>query len=369
MAECQDSFDYDAEILDRLGLGLSQARFRRYMAEVHDDPERAIHLYLWNARLAKAFLFPLQICEVVTRNAIHSAFLKRWGADWVLAPPFDLNEFSRDSHSRTLSRAYRNAETNGIASPTVDDVIAALTFDFWSNLFRQDYDPVLWKDSGLLSAIFPELPEGTKRRDIQILMASVNQLRNRIAHHEPIYNGQDHGSKLSEILTLIGYVSRPVREWTRQHCTVMLTAKAPPNVHSTVPGRPLAQSNLRKPQILEPTAKLVEAIRLIASSKPPAALITDPSSDCGFFAITAATITAFTAAKLEADGGLIDFGEHTLQDVAAHSRVSIGLIDYRSTTGDAMSKFYPKKGLRVDLLAVLDKGEIVGLLQRPDARF
>ncbi len=34
--------------------------------------------------------------------------------------------------------------------------------------------------------------------------------------------------------------------------------------------------------------------------------------------------------------------------------VTLGMIDYRSTTGDAMCRFYPKKGqIGVDLLAVL----------------
>ena len=370
MAECQESFDYDADLVESLGLGLSQARFQRYVAECHGDSERAVHLYLWNARLAKAFLFPLQICEVVSRNTIHSAFSTRWGADWVVEPPFALNDFSRDSHTRTVSRVHRNAEANGLVCPTVDDIVAALTFDFWSNLFRQDYDQILWRDGTLLSAMFPELPEGHSRREVQRLMASVNQLRNRIAHHEPIYNRQDHGAKLGEILTLIGYVSRPIREWTRQHSTVMLTSKTPPNAHSTIPGRPLAQSNLRRPPIFEPTAKLIDALRVIASSKPAVALVSDPSSECGFCAVTALTIAAYAAARLDAADGLFDFGEHTLRDVIAENSVSVGTIDYRSTTGDAMSRFYPKKGqIRVDLLAVQSNGEIIGLLQRPDTRF
>ena len=33
--------------------------------------EQAVELYLWNAQISGAFLFPLHICEVTIRNAHH----------------------------------------------------------------------------------------------------------------------------------------------------------------------------------------------------------------------------------------------------------------------------------------------------------
>lgn len=369
MAESQEFFDYDADVLDALSEGLSAARFENYLEECHGDAERALRLYLWNARLSKAFLFPLQICEVFTRNAIDTAFSARWGRDWVLAPPFALNAFSQDSHQRTLGRVQRNAKKNGLPPPSADDVVAALTFDFWSNLFRQDYDAALWDDGALLPAVFPNLPAGSGRRDVQLLMASVNSLRNRIAHHEPIHNRQNHGAKLSEILTLIGHISRVARDWARQHSTVTTVAKSPPNAHSRLPGRPLAQSNLRAPQILPSAARLSDALPIIATARPAVVLVEAPDHENGYRAVTAQTVAKFSAGIIVQTAGLIDYSEHTLADAAGSGGSALGLIDHRATTGDAMARFYPGKGReRVELLIVKDGDTVIGLLQRPDTR-
>lgn len=370
MAESQEFFDYDQDVLDALTNGFSAARLRDYLAECRGDQERAIELYLWNARLSKAFLFPLQICEIFLRNAMDAAFTAKWGRGWVMAPPFALNAFSADSHQRTLVRLQRNAAKNDLPAPLEDDVVAALTFDFWSNLYRADYDQALWDDPALLAAIFPNLPAAADRRHVQLLMASINSLRNRIAHHEPIYNRQDHGARLSEILTLIGYLAPTAREWTRQHCTVMTVVKAPPSPHSRMPGRPLAQSNLRAPRVFPPDARLLDALPEIAVARPAVALIEPSDGQHGYTAVTAQALAAHIARIVAETGGLVDCGEHGLADVAARSPLAIDVIDHRATTGDAMARFYPGKGrARVDLLVVTRGDAVAGLLQRPDARF
>lgn len=370
MAESQEFFDYDQDVLDALTTGFSAVRLRDYLAECWDDEEQAIRLYLWNARLSKAFLFPLQICEIFLRNAMDAAFSARWGRGWVMVPPFSLNTFSTDSHQRTLARLQRNAANNGLPAPSEDDVVAALTFDFWSNLYRIDYDQALWNDPALLPAIFPNLPPGADRRHVQLLMASINTLRNRIAHHEPIHNRQDHGARLSEILTLIGYLAPVAREWTRQHCTVMTVVKSPPSAHSQIPGRPLAQSNLRPPRVFASDARLLDALSAIADSRPPVVLIAPAEGQVGYTAVTAQAVAAYSARTAADTSGLIDFGEHSLADIAAHSPLAIDVIDHRATTGDAMARFYPGKGrARVDLLVITKGDAVAGLLQRPDARF
>lgn len=370
MAESQEFFDYDQDVLDALTTGFSAARLRDYLAERWGDQEQAIQLYLWNARLSKAFLFPLQVCEIFLRNAMDVAFTARWGRGWVMAPPFALNPFSTDSHQRTLVRLQRNAAKNDLPAPSEDDVVAALTFDFWSNLYRADYDQALWDDPTLLPAVFPNLPTGADRRHVQQLMASINTLRNRIAHHEPIHDRQDHGARLSEILTLIGYLAPAAREWTRQHCTVMTVVKSPPSAHSRLPGRPLAQSNLRAPRVFPPDAKLLDALSEIADARPAVALIGPVDRRDGYTAVTAQALAAYSARIANETGGLVDFGEQGLAEVAARSPLAIGVIDHRATTGDAMARFYPGKGRpRVDLLVVTKGDDVAGLLQRPDARF
>ena len=67
MAQSQVPFTYlndGQEIINHL----SDKRFGTYLQRAGFNKDYAFELYLYNARLAKAFLFPLQILEVTVRN-------------------------------------------------------------------------------------------------------------------------------------------------------------------------------------------------------------------------------------------------------------------------------------------------------------
>ena len=81
MAESQAHFVYDAQTLAGLDATLSASRLKSYLKATNQDREMAIKMYLWNARMAKAFLFPLQVAEVTTRNAIHSSLSRLFGSN------------------------------------------------------------------------------------------------------------------------------------------------------------------------------------------------------------------------------------------------------------------------------------------------
>lgn len=60
---------------------LSAARVGTYEAYVGghagvDQTKKALNLYMWNAQVSAAFLVPLHICEVVTRNALSEVLEK-----------------------------------------------------------------------------------------------------------------------------------------------------------------------------------------------------------------------------------------------------------------------------------------------------
>ena len=82
MGECQVPYTYDAETINALKASLSQPRFSTYLAKAGGDAHFAIELYLYNVRLAKAFLFPLGITEVVLRNAIDTVLMQSYGPRW-----------------------------------------------------------------------------------------------------------------------------------------------------------------------------------------------------------------------------------------------------------------------------------------------
>lgn len=71
---------------------------------------------------------------------------------------------------------------------TTDDVVAALDFAFWTQLFNPDLEPVLYS-KGLYRA-FPHVSpvRNAQRRAIAGRFNSIRLFRNRIMHYEPLLN-------------------------------------------------------------------------------------------------------------------------------------------------------------------------------------
>jgi hypothetical protein len=92
MAQSQEPITYDGTLLQALDTTLSRSRLSPYLLLANNDAVYAHQLYLWNARLAKSFLYPLGVVEVAVRNAMCSIpddhiDPRRWAlfaARWVL---------------------------------------------------------------------------------------------------------------------------------------------------------------------------------------------------------------------------------------------------------------------------------------------
>lgn len=69
MAESQVPYPYTEDNHSIIS-SLSEARFAPYLKNAGFNQHYAFSLYLYNARLSKAFLYPLHILEVTLRNRI-----------------------------------------------------------------------------------------------------------------------------------------------------------------------------------------------------------------------------------------------------------------------------------------------------------
>lgn len=225
MAESQVPYAYAQQSIDALKASLSPQRFATYLAKAGGDEHYAFALYLYNARLAKSLLFPLSVTEVTLRNAVDVALVSAHGDNWhqdavlrnqVLTPQ------SLDALDRAVFRAKSNVRGK---------VIAELTFDFWSNLFRTDY-AALWRTKANIA--FPGLPHGHGRSEVQALVREINRLRNRVAHHEHILdmNIPDILAKMNRVTELRCNVTAA---WMRHHTTVNMVMRARPNRAGSAP--------------------------------------------------------------------------------------------------------------------------------------
>ncbi|WP_432513030.1 hypothetical protein [Kineococcus sp. SYSU DK001] len=190
--------DLSAEQVAALTRSISPVRLGTYLTAAGGSESGALDLYLWDRRLSVAFLADLALLEVALRNAMNARLTSRWGAEWFadLSVPLD------DRSSRQLAEAW--SRISGEKTP--GRVVAQCMFGFWRGLLdkgdhvgrpprrvRSDYE-VLWR--GVLDKAFPggkaqARADGLRweRAYALAVVSRINDLRNRVAHHEPLVNG------------------------------------------------------------------------------------------------------------------------------------------------------------------------------------
>ena len=179
---------------------LSAPRFATYLAEKGGAKDAALELYKWNLELSAAFIVPLQICEVSVRNSITSALEKTYGHNWPWEKSFEisLRDPPRSYSPRKNLRALR-------ALPTAGKIVAELKFVFWEKMLTHGHDGAIWNPH--FRTVFPN---SDPTKNVQFLRAEghdtlfkIRDLRNRIAHHEPIFrrNIQEEYDRIKKMIS------------------------------------------------------------------------------------------------------------------------------------------------------------------------
>lgn len=184
----------------------------------------AIGLYSWNAQISAAFMYPLHLCEVVIRNAVSEALAIAHGPRWPwdqgfllsLPQPAGQNLFRpRDAVVSAADKATRSARGGTI--PSTDKAIAEMSFAFWESMFTKRFDPGIWQNQ--LMTLFPNTLPGMQyfslRAEIYQALGTLRKLRNRIAHHEPIFSRPLEAEFLM-IERLIRYRCNDTADWLLQ---------------------------------------------------------------------------------------------------------------------------------------------------------
>ncbi|MFJ4169830.1 hypothetical protein ACIPY3_09980 [Paenarthrobacter sp. NPDC089714] len=153
-------------------------------------------MYHWNIGLSGAVYESLHFFEVVLRNAL-DAELGAWnstqpeptgglhGADWLTDPSALLHKLTRHGNDIRDATTRAKRATRGRTMPTSHaDVLAQMSFGTWRFLLP-DKTParkLLWRNS--LMKAFPH----TARTGTEVThdVAGIYQLRNRVAHLEPL---------------------------------------------------------------------------------------------------------------------------------------------------------------------------------------
>lgn len=195
--------------IESLPVILSAPRFATYLAAKDGDKIAALSLYKWNLDLSAAFYAPLQICEVSVRNSIVKAIEATYGANWPWDKGFEIslpnppNSFSPRRELLVLRHL-----------PTAGKIVAELKFIFWEKMLTRSHDAAIWNKH--FRSAFPYADQAKTvqavRREGHSALASIRDLRNRIAHHEPIFT-RDAVAEYCRIRSVIAWTSLVAATW------------------------------------------------------------------------------------------------------------------------------------------------------------
>ncbi len=163
---------------------LSEARLSGYMTEYartkSNDP---IALYKMNMHLSESLYPLLQTVEVALRNAINESVAK-----YYKDPAWLLGVHVLETSEVIAVQKMKERLSLGEKSPSVDKIIAELSFGFWTTLLDAKYEQKLWRNK-IIHLTFPYLDQTHKtRKNLSRVFSKIRALRNRIFHHEPIWH-------------------------------------------------------------------------------------------------------------------------------------------------------------------------------------
>ena len=188
---------------------LNKARFATYLSAANQDEDGALALYSLNTRVSAELYAWLGFFEVALRNALIRSLTPDHVAqefDPLLAIWADLTPPARANYLNAKQRLLNQGKT-----VTVNGILTELPFSFWRYLTSSRYQNSLW--SSYLRFAFPGLwPQ--KRIAVYDGIEHAVLLRNRIAHHEPIFN-RHLGQDLAKIQQIIGWISPEALAWAK----------------------------------------------------------------------------------------------------------------------------------------------------------
>ena len=199
-------FVYNQDSQSAFHVTLSRDRLNPYVATSNGDFVAAMLLYEFNTKASEALYGVLQALEVAYRNACYSVLANGMGqANW-----YDTIGLLDAKEAVALGEAkVKIGRRNKYLTP--GRVVAELTFGFWVRLLSPGYEKRLWVPH-LYKAF-----SGMYKKDRQVAfgrMENIRKLRNRVAHHETIFD-RNLNLDYAEILEAINWICPVTAAWIR----------------------------------------------------------------------------------------------------------------------------------------------------------
>ena len=223
-----DLLDHDVASISTF---LSSERLATFHA-ITGSTQEAILLHQQMLQFGTTLMSVTAVIEIAIRNSICDRITSMFGGGgWLRTPPppftWDDAEKSKIGQAESSARkaayaklthtqkkaldalAYPHGVPAGVTHEQLSkarqktiviadgQLIAQLTMAFWKRLFSPEYEHAVWNRS--LKHIFPD--KQLRRAHIAVQFEEIYQARNRIAHHEPIYD-----KRLKRVMDAVDFV-------------------------------------------------------------------------------------------------------------------------------------------------------------------
>lgn len=180
----QAVFSKDKQRVKEFRASITEVRFARYLSVSNGVELDAIGHYHWNCALSQSLYFPLHMWEIALRNKLNAFLCWKYNSKW----PYDQRVFRNliNNDKRRLSETIERQERQRGKPCSTDPIVADLSAGFWVSQLTQSYVvPYTWKYN--IARLFPH-DKSMDRERASDICDKLLDLRNRVAHHEPIYH-------------------------------------------------------------------------------------------------------------------------------------------------------------------------------------
>lgn len=198
----------------RFRQAISPRRLETYRNLQSDKDLDLLSTYLWNIALSEALYPVLHNFEIALRNSFHQAISRAFYEDWLDKLDSKILNYREVENVKYALESLKKKEQ----STTTGNLISELNLGFWVSLSYASYEdkdklyPRLFQDKEFL----PHLPKSRRtRKTLSAQFTSAQKLRNKIFHHEPIWNKSNLKQEFDSTLEIIQWISPMLCETTK----------------------------------------------------------------------------------------------------------------------------------------------------------
>jgi hypothetical protein len=147
--------------------------------------------------------------RLATRLASNHRAKGRRGS-WLDDPNNELDQRAREDIA-TARRRFRSKRK----TPSDGQTIAELSCGFWRFLLANRYGTTLWPN---LAGGFPHAPDRA-RTTVEGPIGRLHDFRNRLAHHEPVWN-KELATRRQDIYDVLSYIDPLLQTWVARRCRI-----------------------------------------------------------------------------------------------------------------------------------------------------